>query len=617
VAATRGSSIDCGRCDFVSNVAAFGGAVYTRDSVAAFRGCSFKSNNAGWAPGQAGAVHASGSGSLALDRSLVLGNTAGSLGGGIVCTDTTSCDATNTIFALNSAGSGAAVFLHQNAQATLKACTLTGNTGTAGLELGYSPGGTPAAAASSCIFDDAVPLRAIFGTTLTVAASLVTGGAAGCWSGARCSTVIGGPAALVQLSRMLPPGTRGPDTYWSPTAGSPGNRRGAAAGAGAVDFLGNPRVCTRAVGRGWGRRGTGRLGGRRGCAGAGPRAPFARAPTLSGRAPLSPTLPLHKDRAGRHHGHGCGAVLLLPEFPGHPGRRWVTGARAGAPMRGRGAARKRRAADGQGRGLRRGVWVAFDPCAWRLPPPPLHTIASHRGRPPPTPAPPPPPPPDACAAAWPTCRTLRAALAAAGSDSYSAQATTITFDPSIAAVELASDLPMPGAPGVGPLAPGASVTVSGARPGGGRVRVAADAAAAAAAAPPVLTFVSPGAAAAFEDIDAYAVFFHATTSGGAPSTLRFTNCTLEAEPGRAYPNPGISTADAAVVLTRAVLRNLQTYDVASGTSPGRFARAGAVALDPGTLTATGARGCGAATGARRGGLWGREMRSGALPTIAA
>jgi hypothetical protein len=224
----------------------------------------------------------------------------------------------------------------------------------------------------------------------------------------------------------------------------------------------------------------------------------------------------------------------------------------------------------------------------------------------PSPAPPAAPPahptPDACATTWPTCRTLRAAFAAVGTDSYSSRATTITFDPSIAAVELASDLPLPGAGGVPPLAPGASVTVSGARPGGGRVKITADTAALAAAAPPVLTFVSPGAAAAFEDVDAFGVFFSATTTTSVTTTtLRFTNCTLEGDPGRVYPNPGISTADATVVLTRTVVRSLQTYDLTSGISPGGLARGGAVALNPGSLTATGACGRGAAAGAHDGG----------------
>jgi predicted outer membrane repeat protein len=252
VAATGGSSVNCARCELAANKATVGGAVYAVNSAATFSSCSFKYNGAVTDAQAGGAVYSNGA-ALTLDRSLVLGNTA-SAGGGVYGFDLPSFTATNTIFALNSASStgfgGAAVYLFGSVTATLTACTLTGNTGAPGYKQDASGVGAPTTVASSCIFDDAPPLdtgRPGSGSTITVTSSLVRGGTAVCsLAGINCPLggIIDGDPALVQLNRTLPPSTRGPDTYWAPTAASPGNRKGNVAGAGAVDFLGNPRVRT-------------------------------------------------------------------------------------------------------------------------------------------------------------------------------------------------------------------------------------------------------------------------------------------------------------------------------------------------------------------------------------
>jgi predicted outer membrane repeat protein len=252
--ASSSSRVACTRCRFSRNWSQdAGGAVFLNGSAASFADTVFADNAA---RGGGGAVLATKT--LTLTRCLLLRNAAAT-GGAVLCDNCVGLEISNSILALNSVAptasvpyaAGAAVFSlsSTSTRVSLAGCTLVGNSGSAAIGAGYGQGhGTPQQQevfVVSCIVTEPSLLLGTF-ASFTSTTSLLADRAAACaQAGAACdaASVIGGDPLLVRLNRTLPAGALGPDTYWSPTAASPGNGKGNSEGPpGARDFLGNPRV---------------------------------------------------------------------------------------------------------------------------------------------------------------------------------------------------------------------------------------------------------------------------------------------------------------------------------------------------------------------------------------
>jgi hypothetical protein len=245
--------VTCTRCKFVRNRALAGGAVWLDYSPASFVDSVFADN----AAAETGGAVMAGRYTLRLTRCLLLRNAA-ALGGAVLCRDCASLAITNSILALNSVAptasnpdaAGAALLSRSSrqAQVIVEGCTIVGNNGSAAIATERGGGhGThqpqTVSVRSSIITEPSLLLGP--STEFRATFSLLADRAAACaQAGATCvaPSVIGGDPALVQLSRALSAGALGPDTYWSPTAASPGNGKGSSEGLGRVDFLGNPRV---------------------------------------------------------------------------------------------------------------------------------------------------------------------------------------------------------------------------------------------------------------------------------------------------------------------------------------------------------------------------------------
>jgi predicted outer membrane repeat protein len=253
----------CTRCAFIGNTASDrGGAVYASASKAlAFTDSTFEGNSAANDGGALYIVEPSQGEPVAFDRCLLLSNTAGGSGGGLVCAGCKRFQATNTIFALNAASGstgGGGVRIEWTANVNTAALlavvgtTFVGNTaaggGAAGLSVDVTGANLPLTVTNS-IFSGPLPLiQWLSPADLTISYSVWPDQPAPC---SVCgSGIITLDPLLVRGAAALPAGTVGPAAWWAPAVASPGNKMGfKSAFIGIKDYLGNERVseCVDAV----------------------------------------------------------------------------------------------------------------------------------------------------------------------------------------------------------------------------------------------------------------------------------------------------------------------------------------------------------------------------------
>jgi predicted outer membrane repeat protein len=252
-----GSLLTCTRCEFTGNKASgSGGAVYMKGggAVVTLSEVVFEGNSA--TTGDGGALYVEGQGqpaSVTLDRCLLLSNTAGGSGGGVVCTNCKTLEATSTILALNAAsgGPGGGIWLGPSASVAsmskkLQSVTFVDNTAKAGtassLFLDANPG--TQVAATNSIFSGATPLiQWQAPSDFAISYSVWPGKPAVC-SPCGLGMVDADPLLFRGAATLLPAGAVGPAAWWAPTAASPGNKKGDSATVTTTkDYLGNKRVC--------------------------------------------------------------------------------------------------------------------------------------------------------------------------------------------------------------------------------------------------------------------------------------------------------------------------------------------------------------------------------------
>jgi predicted outer membrane repeat protein len=252
-------SITCDRCAFASNTASDKGGAFFGSllDAAVFRDSSFEGNSAGDGGGALYIERPNDSGAV-FERCLLLSNTAGSSGGGLLCDDCSSFQATNTIFALNAArggtGGGARIVWTSSwrpvAMLRVVGTTFVDNTaaagggGASGLSIDAPGANLPLTVANS-IFSGSSPLiQWQSPTDLEVSYSVWPDQPVPC---SVCgSGIITLDPLLVRGAAALPAGTVGPAAWWAPTFASPGNKMGEMNQyVGIRDYLGNKRVSER------------------------------------------------------------------------------------------------------------------------------------------------------------------------------------------------------------------------------------------------------------------------------------------------------------------------------------------------------------------------------------